>query len=106
MKLPDDIVSLIMQWHDEYGIVEKRARLNLIVESGYRRWLYFLGAYNHEVAYNHVEYSYTFYHFSWLSYWHVFPAPPHWKVFMRIMRATDTELSDRVLLPSQLDLII
>ena len=106
MKLPRAVVSLILGWHDEYNMIDKRKKLNLVVESGFRRWLYFLGAYNHEISYNHIEYSYTFYHFSWLSYWHVFPSPPQWNVFMRIMRETDAELSSLVLLPSQLDLII
>ena len=48
--LPTDIHNLILEFHDEYETVEKKRRINLVIESGYRNWLYCQGAYDDDMV--------------------------------------------------------
>ena len=44
--LPDDIRNLIWEFHDEYGIIEKRKKLNFIIKHSYHNWLVDAGIYS------------------------------------------------------------
>jgi hypothetical protein len=40
MRLPPEVRNIILEFHDEYNILEKRKRLNFIIETGFRHWWY------------------------------------------------------------------
>ena len=44
--LPKDIVTIIMDYHDAYDIIEKNERIHRIIRSSYRNWLMDAGCYS------------------------------------------------------------
>ena len=44
--LPTDIRNLILEYHDEYGMIEKKRRLNNIIRHSYRNWLLDAGCFS------------------------------------------------------------
>ena len=43
--LPSDIRRLILEYHDEFGLIEKKARINFVIRQAYQNWLTDAGLY-------------------------------------------------------------
>ena len=44
--LPSDIRAVILEYHDEFGIIEKKQRLNFVIRQAYQNWLLDAGLYS------------------------------------------------------------
>ena len=46
MRLPRELENIIFEFHDEYGMVEKKQRINYIITRSYQNWLSDAGVYS------------------------------------------------------------
>ena len=58
--LPTDIKNLILQFHDEFGQVQKKKDLNRLVQYAYSEWLFSKG--KTEAESKHDIWTRSFYH--------------------------------------------
>jgi len=45
MRLPDSLFDLVLEFHDEYDCIDKKKRVNFIINAGYRIWIVSQGCY-------------------------------------------------------------
>jgi len=38
MYIPAEIRALVLEFHDEYNVIEKKKRLNFVIRSGFHQW--------------------------------------------------------------------
>lgn len=55
MTLPQDIINLILQFHDIYNVIGRKRRLNNIITHGYNNWLLDCGLFSRFYQINEYE---------------------------------------------------
>ena len=46
MQLPQEVERIIMEYHDEYGLIEKKQLIHYIIRRSYLNWLVDAGVYS------------------------------------------------------------
>ena len=45
MRLCEDLENIIFEYHDAFGMIEKKRRINFIIRQSYKNWLMDVGSY-------------------------------------------------------------
>ena len=95
--LPTEIIDLIWEFHDEYDLIGKTKKINLVIETGFRNWLCCKDYFGEEFefppgAFRIWQIDRLFY-CSWYRDVPIYPLPYEWLLYMSCFRKVEQDLA-------------
>ena len=95
MHLPTDLFNLVMSFHDVFGIVKKKERINLIIKCGFANWVTSKGCYNtlNSITDMTSLYQYSPHYFLQEYSMDIFPTRSEWLWFIQCFLQAERDLN-------------